>query len=88
MRPVERINRLGGGLQQHLAALLREISLGFRRQMHIAHLARAENELLASPDTELALSRAQRTKPCLLRSQHSYVVSVEPRTRLLGHTDP
>jgi len=49
MRPVERINRLGGGLQQHLAALLREISLGFRRQMHIAHLARAKNELLASP---------------------------------------
>src|SRR5262249_32824593 len=32
--------------------------------------------------------RAQHTKPCLLRSQHSYVVSVEPRTRLLGHTDP
>jgi len=31
--------------------------------------------------------RAQRTKPYLLRSQHSYVVSVEPRTRLLGHTD-
>jgi len=27
--------------------------------------------------------RAQRTKPYLLRSQHSYVVSVEPRTRLL-----
>src|SRR5262245_47503300 len=49
MRPVERTNRLRGGLQQNLAALLREISLGFRREMHIAHLARAENELLASP---------------------------------------
>src|SRR5262249_17295533 len=48
MRPVERTNRLGGGLQQNLAALLCEISLGFRREMHIAHLARAENELLAS----------------------------------------
>src|SRR6516164_9201413 len=49
MRPVERINRLGGGLQQNLAALFSEISLGFRREMHIAHLARTENELLASP---------------------------------------
>jgi hypothetical protein len=49
MRPVERTDRLGGGLQQNLAALLREISRGFRREMHIAHLARAENELLASP---------------------------------------
>src|SRR5262249_4834191 len=49
MRPVERTNRLKGGLQQNLAALLREISLGFRREMHIAHLAQAENELLASP---------------------------------------
>src|SRR6516165_9459926 len=48
MRPVERTNRLGGGLQQNLAALLCEISFGFRREMHIAHLARAENELLAS----------------------------------------
>src|SRR6516165_2241780 len=48
MRPVERTNRLGGRLQQNLAALLREISLGFRREMHIAHLAGAENELLAS----------------------------------------
>ena len=48
MRPVERINRLGGGLQQSLAALFREISLGFRREMHIAHLARTENELLAT----------------------------------------
>src|SRR5262249_15616339 len=45
---VERTNRLGGGLQQNLAALVCEISLGFRREMHIAHLARAENELLAS----------------------------------------
>ena len=33
MRPVERIDRLGGGLQQHLAALFREIRLGFRREM-------------------------------------------------------
>jgi hypothetical protein len=49
MRPVERTNRHGSGLQQNLAALLREISLGFRREMHIAHLARAENDLLASP---------------------------------------
>src|SRR4029453_13764236 len=48
MRPVERMDRLGGGLQLYLAALLREIRLSFRRQMHIAHLARAENELLAS----------------------------------------
>ncbi len=31
MRPVERINRLGGGLQYYLAALLREISLSLRR---------------------------------------------------------
>jgi hypothetical protein len=49
MRPIERTDRLGGGLQQNLAALLREITRGFRREMHIAHLARAENELLASP---------------------------------------
>src|SRR5262249_58370466 len=34
---------------QNLAALLGEISLGFRREMNIAHLARTENELLASP---------------------------------------
>ncbi len=37
------------GLQQNLAALFREIHLGFRREMHIAHLARAKNELLAAP---------------------------------------
>src|SRR5262244_618763 len=49
MRAVERTDRLGGGLQQNLAALFREIRLGFRREMHIAHLARAKNELLASP---------------------------------------
>jgi hypothetical protein len=42
MRPVERTNRLSGGLQQNLAALLREISLGFRREMHVAHLASRE----------------------------------------------
>src|SRR5262249_61092200 len=49
MRPVERTNRLGGGLQQNLAAIFCEKSFGFRRERHIAHLARAENELLASP---------------------------------------
>ena len=49
MRPVEHTDRLGGGLQQNLAALFRKIRLGFRREMHIAYLARAENELLASP---------------------------------------
>src|SRR6516164_10349511 len=48
MRPVERINRLGDRLQQNLAALFREISPGFRREIYIAHLARTENELLAS----------------------------------------
>src|SRR5262245_24072067 len=48
MRPVERTDRVGGGLQQHLAALFREIGLSFRRWTHIAHLARAENELLAA----------------------------------------
>ncbi len=31
MRPVERKDRLGGGLQQYLAALFREICLSFRR---------------------------------------------------------
>jgi hypothetical protein len=31
VRPVERTDRLGGGLQLDLAALLREISLRFRR---------------------------------------------------------
>jgi hypothetical protein len=31
MRPVERTDRVWGGLQQHLAALLREIRLSFRR---------------------------------------------------------
>ena len=31
VRPVERTNRLGGGLQQNLAALLGEISLSLRR---------------------------------------------------------
>jgi hypothetical protein len=48
-RDAERTDRLGGGLQQNLAALFREIHLGFRREMHIAHLARAKNELLAAP---------------------------------------
>src|SRR5262249_36369246 len=31
MRPVEHMDRLGGGLQYYLAALLREISLSLRR---------------------------------------------------------
>jgi hypothetical protein len=31
MRPVEHTDRFGRGLQQYLAALLREISLSFRR---------------------------------------------------------
>src|SRR5215471_1702756 len=31
MRPVEHLDRLGGGLQYYLAALLREISLSLRR---------------------------------------------------------
>src|SRR5499433_1100734 len=61
MRPVERINRLGRGLQQNLAALLGEISLSLRREMHIAHLARAENELLAS---------ALEDKPCFVFREH------------------
>src|SRR6266446_5542624 len=43
MRAVERMNRLGGRLQQDRAALFRKILLSFRRQMHIAHLARAKN---------------------------------------------
>ena len=42
-RVVERMNRLGGRLQQNRATLLRKIRLSFRRQMHIAHLAGAEN---------------------------------------------
>src|SRR5216684_1579215 len=43
MRVVERMNRLGGRLQQDRAALFRKIRLSFRRQLHIAHLARAKN---------------------------------------------
>ena len=43
------LNARWGGLQQYLAGLFREIRLSFRREMHIAYLARAENELLASP---------------------------------------
>jgi len=31
LRPVEQMDRLGGGLQYYLAALLREISLSLRR---------------------------------------------------------
>ena len=43
MRVVERMNRLGGRLQQDRATLFRKIRLSFRRQVHIAHLARAKN---------------------------------------------
>src|SRR3979411_3218289 len=48
MRAVERMNRLGGRLQQDRAALSRKIRFSFRRKMHIAHLTRAKNQLLAS----------------------------------------
>src|SRR5258707_2495675 len=48
MRVVERMNRLGGRLQQDRAALFRKIRLSFRRYVHIAHLTRANNYLLAS----------------------------------------
>jgi hypothetical protein len=43
MRVVERMNRLGGRLQQDRATLFRKIRLSFRRQVHIAHLAGAKN---------------------------------------------
>src|SRR5260370_28765274 len=43
MRGVERMNRLGGRLQQDRAALFRKIRLSVRREMHIAHLTRAKN---------------------------------------------
>jgi hypothetical protein len=45
LRPVEQMDGLVGRLQQDLAALFREIGLSFRRQMHVAHLARPNNEL-------------------------------------------
>ena len=48
MRIVERANRLGSRLQQDRATLFCKIRLSFRRQMHVAHLTRAKNQLLAS----------------------------------------
>src|SRR6476660_1397306 len=48
MRVVERMDRPGRRLQQDGAAFSRKIRLGFRRYMHIAELARAQDQLLAS----------------------------------------
>src|SRR6266568_7713127 len=42
VRVVERMNRLGGRLQQDRAAIFRKIRLSFPREMHIAHLAGAK----------------------------------------------
>jgi len=60
-RPVEQMDGLGRRLQQDLAAFFREIGLSFRRQMHVAHLARPNNELFRCHNTfSTAASSASR----------------------------
>src|SRR3984893_8292436 len=46
-RPVEHPDRLGRRLQQDLAALSFEIGFSFRRQVHVAHLTRTNDDLVA-----------------------------------------
>ena len=47
-RLVEHTDRLGSWPQYYFAALFREKGLSFRREMQIAHLARAKDKLFAS----------------------------------------
>jgi len=47
-RSVEHPDCLACRLQPDLATVLLKIGFGFRRQMHIAHLAGADDDLLAS----------------------------------------
>ncbi len=57
VRSVESRDCLGRRFQQDLAAVFFEIGLGFRRQVHIAHLTGAHDDFVAS---------LLKDKPCLV----------------------